>query len=314
LTNINASINGLETPPTPSPVGKNFTVEIHLRNATVDNVANGVGGVEVHFNFTSILPHCQPTGFVDMTGQTGGVLVAPVLQAITAGFYKADGFTKVTTPPYTDAVLYEVAAATTGGAWNGADGLVAKITFQIVKQPQSSNGEPTASLALTNDFTDLYDGNAERVSHDRVQGTLTVDATPPPQYYTLTVSVAGNGTVARNPVNATYLEGTNVTLVAVPDVNWTFVGWSGDLASQQSPVNITMDGNKTVTATFVQGLPGDINHDGKVALLDLVILANAYGSRQGDTRWNPNADIDHNGSVGLTDLVIVALHYGQHYP
>jgi hypothetical protein len=75
-----------------------------------------------------------------------------------------------------------------------------------------------------------------------------------------------------------------------------------------------MDGNKTVTATFVQGLPGDINQDGKVALLDLVILANAYGSRQGDTRWNPNADIDHNGSVGLTDLVIVALHYGQHYP
>ena len=315
LTDINASINGLETPATPSPVGKNFTVEIHLRNATVDNVANGVGGVEVHFNFTSILPYCQPTGFVDMTGQTGGVLVAPVLQAITAGFYKADGFTKVTTPPYTDAVLYEVAAATTGGAWNGADGLVAKITFQIIKQPQSSSGEPTVFLALQNDFTDLTDSSAETVSHDRVQGTLTIDATPGPQpvqYYALTVNVVGNGSVTKNPVNATYLGGTNVTLTAIPDVNWTFLSWSGDLAGRQSPVNITMDGNKTVTATFVQGLPGDLNHDGEVSLEDLNVFAIAWRSHTGDPKWNPECDLaDPKGEISLTDFVTFAVFYGS---
>jgi len=34
LTDLNSSLNGLEVPATPSAVGDNFTVEIHLRNAT----------------------------------------------------------------------------------------------------------------------------------------------------------------------------------------------------------------------------------------------------------------------------------------
>jgi parallel beta-helix repeat protein len=59
---------------------------------------------------------------------------------------------------------------------------------------------------------------------------------------------------------------------------------------------------------------GDINDDGKVDLLDLVLLANAYGSTSSSAKWNPNADIDGNGAVGLSDLAILAQHYGQHYP
>jgi hypothetical protein len=58
----------------------------------------------------------------------------------------------------------------------------------------------------------------------------------------------------------------------------------------------------------------DINGDGKVSLADLVILANAYGSKLGDTKWNPNADINGDNIVDLSDLVILANYYGQHYP
>ena len=72
--------------------------------------------------------------------------------------------------------------------------------------------------------------------------------------------------------------------------------------------NTCMGGIVTVT------IPGDLNGDFKVSLADLVILAQAYGSRPGDTRWNPNADIDGNSVVGLSDLVILANHYGQHFP
>jgi hypothetical protein len=61
-------------------------------------------------------------------------------------------------------------------------------------------------------------------------------------------------------------------------------------------------------------IPGDIDGDFKVKLVDLVILALAYGSRPGEPKWNPNADIDGDNVVGLSDLVILALHYGQHYP
>jgi hypothetical protein len=61
-------------------------------------------------------------------------------------------------------------------------------------------------------------------------------------------------------------------------------------------------------------IPGDVNGDAKVTLSDLVILANAYGSKPGDIKWNPNSDINGNGKLDLPDLVLLALHYGQHYP
>ena len=59
---------------------------------------------------------------------------------------------------------------------------------------------------------------------------------------------------------------------------------------------------------------GDINSDGKVDLQDLVLLANAYGSRPHDAKWNYYADINGNNIVDLVDLVILAKHYGQHNP
>ncbi len=75
----------------------------------------------------------------------------------------------------------------------------------------------------------------------------------------------------------------------------------------------TADNNFTGGVATVT-IPGDLNGDFKVSLFDLVILANAYGSKPGDAKWNPNADIDGNGVVGLTDLVTLAMYYGQHYP
>jgi hypothetical protein len=56
-------------------------------------------------------------------------------------------------------------------------------------------------------------------------------------------------------------------------------------------------------------IPGDINGDFKVKLVDLVLLANAYGTTPGRLNWNPNADIDNNNTVGLSDLVILAKNY-----
>jgi uncharacterized repeat protein (TIGR02543 family) len=64
------------------------------------------------------------------------------------------------------------------------------------------------------------------------------------------VNVVGNGSVTEIPFAASYLRNTNVTLTAVPGANWTFQGWSGDVSGVQNPVNVTMDGNKAVTATF----------------------------------------------------------------
>lgn len=315
LTDINASINGLETPPTPPPVGQNFTVEIHLLGATVTNVPNGISGVEIHFFFGNILNYCQVTGFTSFLGVSGGVLLSPLLYGINPGFYDANG-SPVNTAPYTGAVYYKVAAASTGGPWNGDDGLIVKITFTITKQPQSSSGEPTVNLPLEDDFTDLVDSFAAEVTHDRTQGLLTIDATPGvvPASYTLTVNIIGNGNVTIEPFNATYVSGTVVTLTAIPDVNWTFFSWGGDLTGTQNPANITMNADKVVNATFRlsgPGIPGDLNHDGVVNLEDLTIFAGAWQSTPSSPNWNPECDLDGNGIVSLTDMVTFCVFYGS---
>ena len=70
--------------------------------------------------------------------------------------------------------------------------------------------------------------------------------------YTLDVTVVGNGTVVKSPDQLLYNYGTIVELTATADWGWKFNGWSVDAAGSTSPVLVTMDANKSVTATFVQ--------------------------------------------------------------
>jgi len=68
--------------------------------------------------------------------------------------------------------------------------------------------------------------------------------------FTLTVNVFGNGTVIKDPNQATYPYGTTVELTAVPDNGWLFDDWSGDLSGSENPKEILIDGNKVVNANF----------------------------------------------------------------
>ena len=62
--------------------------------------------------------------------------------------------------------------------------------------------------------------------------------------------MSGSGTVTRNPNAASYPSGTVVTLTATPGAGQQFNGWSGDLTGTANPATITMNANKSVTATF----------------------------------------------------------------
>jgi len=67
--------------------------------------------------------------------------------------------------------------------------------------------------------------------------------------YTLTVYTIGQGSVV--PINGTYPTGTSVNLTAVSASNWTFYCWSGAVSSSDN-TSIAMNGNKAVTAVFIQ--------------------------------------------------------------
>jgi len=58
-------------------------------------------------------------------------------------------------------------------------------------------------------------------------------------------------------------------------------------------------------------LPGDINGDKKVNILDAIQLANAFGSKPGNPNWNPNADINCDNKVNILDCIVLANYFGQ---
>ena len=66
------------------------------------------------------------------------------------------------------------------------------------------------------------------------------------------VNSNGNGRVDIYPLNYFYLQGTIVTLTAVPDSGFVFEKWTGDETSNQNPISIVMEKNKKITAHFIE--------------------------------------------------------------
>ncbi len=92
------------------------------------------------------------------------------------------------------------------------------------------------------------------------QTTVTMDANKavtatflvtPPSYYTLTMNLVGSGVITPTAGAHSYLAGTVVDLSASPAAGWRFAGWSGAVVTTTNPLTLTMDADKSVTATFV---------------------------------------------------------------
>jgi outer membrane protein assembly factor BamB len=126
---------------------------------------------------------------------------------------------------------------------------------------------------------------------------------------------ATNQTVIATFVNTALASGSFTTLnftwttSGFAKSNYTIIAYAGPV-----PGDVNTTNNYLSSGPVAVTIIGDLNGDFKVSLADLVILANAYGARLGDARWNPNSDIDCNRVVSLTDLVNLAINYQGHFP
>jgi uncharacterized repeat protein (TIGR02543 family) len=68
--------------------------------------------------------------------------------------------------------------------------------------------------------------------------------------YALNVTVAGSGSVTKNPDLALYDTNSVVQLTAIPATGYHFTGWSGSATGTTNPLNVTMNATKNITATF----------------------------------------------------------------
>ncbi len=125
-------------------------------------------------------------------------------------------------------------------------------------QPTYQHGDVVTLTATPNAGSYFWQWTGD-ASGILTQTTVLMDAnkvvtatfsTTPPTYYTLTMSIAGNGVITPAVGAHIYVSGTSVTLRATPAAGWQFDGWTGDLVSSASPAQVVVDANKEVTATF----------------------------------------------------------------
>ena len=129
-----------------------------------------------------------------------------------------------------------------------------------------------------------------------MNGNKTVTAVFVQDQYTLTINITGSGSVVKNPDQSTYTYGQNVQLTAYGDSGWHFDHWENDLTGSTNPDYVYMDGNKTVTAVFVQDqytLTINITGSGSVVKnpdqSTYTYGQNVQLTAYGDTGW----DFDH---------------------
>lgn len=85
-----------------------------------------------------------------------------------------------------------------------------------------------------------------------VDGNKSVSAVFIPDECVLTIDAVGSGSISKSPDQTKYQYGDSVVIEATPAEGWSFGGWSGDLGGSQNPTTIQLNGNKSITATFLQ--------------------------------------------------------------
>ncbi len=118
--------------------------------------------------------------------------------------------------------------------------------------------------------------------------------------YNLSVTIHGNGTVTKNPNQASYTSGTSVSLTAKPATGAHFTGWSGAASGTLNPLTITMDANKSVTATFAasSSQPSIITHP--VSIYDNDVSGGPAGISRKVTVKNTGTAVLSLSSVNIT--------------
>jgi hypothetical protein len=77
--------------------------------------------------------------------------------------------------------------------------------------------------------------------------------------YDLNISANQGGNTSPSTGTYVYPAGTDVEVTAIPETNYRFTGWTGDVLYAGNPITITLDSDKSIIANFVRQFILNIN-------------------------------------------------------
>jgi hypothetical protein len=69
--------------------------------------------------------------------------------------------------------------------------------------------------------------------------------------YEISNSIVGEGEILLAPPGGTYVEGTEISVLATPESSYFFSGWSGDTTTSENPLKLTMNTDMELIANFI---------------------------------------------------------------
>ena len=141
-----------------------------------------------------------------------------------------------------DPVMYDVTiAATEGGT----------VSLQSGSFEEGSSVTITATPNAEYEFTKWSNGSTQNPLVITITTNLLLQATFTKKQYELNISKEGEGTVSERVINTGkgYDSGTKVELTAVPSGEWVFAGWSGDITSNDNPIQVTISSPTNIQVT-----------------------------------------------------------------
>lgn len=133
----------------------------------------------------------------------------------------------------------------------------------------------------------------------------------PVNSFTLTVN-AVNGSVSKNPNQATYTSGSTVILTATPATGYVFTSWSGDATGSVNPLTVTMNANKNITANFTIIAPVGPTAINLGTAADFAALTKAGISTTGVTSITGDIGVSPIAATGMTGFGLIMHSSGQY--
>jgi hypothetical protein len=128
----------------------------------------------------------------------------------------------------------------------------------------------------------------------------------------LDVTTHANG-LPIDTTRLTVLKGSSTTLTVIWDTAGLDLG-NYTVASFVEPIDLETNSTDNFLLCEQQicvTLPGDVDADRDIDILDVVEISRIYGSAEGQPEYEGNSDINGDGRVTILDVVIATGHYAE---
>ncbi|MDW7679271.1 MAG: cohesin domain-containing protein, partial [bacterium] len=167
--------------------------------------------------------------------------------------------------------------------------------FSVDQQVTVPNDSKYEFSSWTGNGSGSYSGGdnpGSVVMNNPIRETANWEAT---HYYISTSAVPSDGgTISPNPPGLWGEAGSSIEVAASPNINYLFMGWSGDLSGTNNPANLIVDAPKNVTANFAKQ---EIILDRETTPDNYEELATRWytmvNGADGDGFWNGQAQVSY---------------------